>query len=666
MNMLIHLDLSGNLIERLGHDSFVLFPNLQVLNISKNFIKLLERGAFDGLHSLRILNMYNNSLSMSALAYPLLLFKDLGNLIELNLLGNVKAIVGGETYPDSALSRLMSLNKLLIDGIPHPETPGRGFRNLTRLRYLHFGDSQEEKCFLDVLGRDFFDNIISREPLENLSTLKILNLISCNMGFNKFALASQSFHQTQLEYLDITGISRPNFTVLGHDSLKYLSNVSLHTLIIEKNHIINIEPKAIEKLPRTIQRFSIAQNKIVSSDSLFSFNFMISLEALNVSFQNNFRTASIWRSSSNARTDKAPSKDRAAQTPIHTSISHSQLKRLQMHVCPSYRMAPLRNVIQGEEVTYRVFLPFELRSLHKLNIENNLRKLHHLDLSQNYCPALSPYFFKDVPALRKLLLSFNNIGPSLEADKDGETFSKLFRLEYIDVSHNAIRTLHPKVFKQSPNLQTILLNNNALQVFDIDIGSLNKLTLVDLSTNALVTLPKPVMTSLDTLALSSPNLTLDLHDNDLLCDCSNTDLIMWYIKTKINFRRKELYKCRYVNGSVIYVEDLINVQEITWRYCAGQQILVPVLTSFLTTLVILTALGFYSYFRVRLLFYIYISKARYFRHFSDQGPARVKDVFLVYDDQEIRWRQFAIKVVKPELESRGVTVYISEVDALAG
>ncbi|CAL1539037.1 unnamed protein product, partial [Lymnaea stagnalis] len=554
------LSLQNNLISRIHNVAFRGFINLQTLDLSQNLIQRIDVNAFSGLRRLKMLNLYDNFIALYNNSHADEIFADLHSLRELHLHGNF----GHQTnhhqttpchqpnlpdYPDGALSRIASLEKIFMDGLPAPAYPGKGFRNLTKLSFVKPLELVFDYCTISRIHPAAFARV---------SSLQNLSLIYSRLNFENFTEASASLNQTHTKKLDLSGThSGPDkFVQIRSEWFVHLMNTSLQILILDHNSIIDFEPRFFTILPRTITSLSLVDNAIITLTLLYSINWMTSLQIFDGRSQNNY-TADLGFSS-NQTGQIISNKTFNGEKRIEQLITLKVLYHLQESYCPTYRSGYIFPDLNRTHNT-TVMLPESLTELRLgnvklgyavpriniwrsvllyLDLSNNylwcldgpllgLKKLKVLDLSKNDCIALSPYFFSDMPELRALLLQYNTIGPSLEADKDGETFSKLLRLEYIDVSHNAIRTLHPKVFKQSANLQTILLNNNALQVFDIDVGSLNKLTLVDLSANALVTLPKRMMTSLDTLALSSPNLTLDLHDNDLLCDCSNTDLITW-------------------------------------------------------------------------------------------------------------------------------------------
>ncbi|GFO16766.1 toll-like receptor 4 [Plakobranchus ocellatus] len=296
-----------------------------------------------------------------------------------------------------------------------------------------------------------------------------------------------------------------------------------------------------------------------------------------------------------------------------------------------------------------------------------LHFLEYLDLSGNHAILLSPYFFTDMPSLKKLLLSSNVVGSSLEADIEGKTFSKLSSLEFLDLSECAISTLHPHAFISNRNLTVLLIRRNALNSFQPDLSQLRNLSFLDLSHNDLRELSTSVSASLDLIASVNPAISIDLSENPLVCDCSTFPFLNWIMSTKVHLKNLKVYRCKYVNESILLVSDVVGkLMPSLYSRCHNQDMFTVVLVAFFVLTMALIAAAIYSHFHSRLLFLIYISKKRYFQSFFVIEQCGIRDVFLVFDDDSRVWRSFVARVVKPALERRGVSCYISEIDSLAG
>ncbi|GFO16763.1 toll-like receptor e [Plakobranchus ocellatus] len=276
-----------------------------------------------------------------------------------------------------------------------------------------------------------------------------------------------------------------------------------------------------------------------------------------------------------------------------------------------------------------------------------LHFLEYLDLSGNHAILLSPYFFTDMSSLKKLLLSTNVIGSSLEADIEGRTFSQLSGLEFLDLSQCAISTLHPHAFISNRNLRVLLINHNALDFFQPDLSQLRNLSYLDLSHNDLRELSTSVSASLDLIASVNPAITIDLSENPLVCDCSAFPFLNWILSTKVNLKNLEVYRCKYVNGSFLLVSDVVGkLMPSLYSRCHDQDMFTVVLVAFFVLTMALTAAAIYSHFHSRLLFLIYISKKRYFQSFFDIEQSGIRDAFLLFDDESRVWRSFVARVAR--------------------
>ncbi|GFO17719.1 toll-like receptor e [Plakobranchus ocellatus] len=271
-----------------------------------------------------------------------------------------------------------------------------------------------------------------------------------------------------------------------------------------------------------------------------------------------------------------------------------------------------------------------------------------------------------MPSLKKLLLFNNVIGSSLEADIEGRTFSKLSSLEFLDLSECAISTLHPHAFISNRNLRVLLIHRNALDSLQPDLSQLRNLSYLDLSHNDLRELSTSTRASLDLISSVNPAINIDLSENPLVCDCSTFPFLKWIMSTKVHLKNLEVYRCKYVDESILVSDVVGKLMPSLYSRCHDQDMFTIVLVAFFVVTMALTAAAIYSHFYSRLLFLIYISKKRYFKFFFETAQSGIRDVFLVFDDESRVWRSFVARVVKPALERRGVSCYISEIDSLAG
>ncbi|GFN82731.1 toll-like receptor g [Plakobranchus ocellatus] len=780
--------LNDNQIVSLDNEAFAEFSSLEKLDLSRNRLNILPPGVFRGLYSLESLNLQQNNLDILPETYPTTVFADLKRLKRLNIQRNyrysrlssltlkltsfahlnntdVRAIVH-RTYPDKALSSLVSLSVLQMDALHYDILPGPGFRNLTNLTVLDFSKS----AALTGLPELFFSNFSFQKPLQlilsecgltfihpgsfaYLPTLHSLSLRdNAKLEFSGFEIASRGFLKTNIKRLDISLIHGESLLRLQEKSFRNLKDLSLEELIFDNNQILFINSSAIAYMPRTLRNISLGNNKLNNIDFLSGFLRMTQLEIFNISVQNSYNSAESNTFSGNFQDRPEPvnimkhkrsparilnkrhtrsvlsqrknreqlreiseeflrklqgkfcSVDVASHTKISTlrtstrmfNVSQAMvdafytgkhdmaawdLKRFISHPGPIAVPMNLKEVYWSETKlgTEISEISFNSRNaLKKFDLSRNnfwcfggpvtgLRFLEYLDLSGNHAILLSPYFFTDMSSLKKLLLSSNVIGSSLEADIEGRTFSQLSGLEFLDLSECAIRTLHPHAFISNRNLRVLLIPRNALDSFQPDLSQLRNLSYLDLSHNDLRELSTSTRASLDLIASVNPAISIDLSENPLVCDCSAFPFLNWILSTKVHLKNLWVYRCKYVNGSILLVSDVVGkLMPSLYNRCHDQDMFTVVLMAFFVLTMVLTVAAIYSHFHSRLLFLIYISKKRYFKFFFETAQSGIRDVFLVFDDESRVWRSFVARVVKPALERRGVSCYISEIDSLAG
>ncbi|OXB80075.1 UNVERIFIED_CONTAM: hypothetical protein H355_012998 [Colinus virginianus] len=121
------------------------------------------------------------------------------------------------------------------------------------------------------------------------------------------------------------------------------------------------------------------------------------------------------------------------------------------------------------------------------------------------------------PSLRSLNLSSNALRTLHPA-----VFSNLRALSLLDLSSCSITYLHTDAFKGLENLQTLLLRSNSLQELEVPLFlPLRSLLHLDLQSNALM--------SVDTLTLQLMEAIpwVQLYGNPWVCDCATYPLQQW-------------------------------------------------------------------------------------------------------------------------------------------
>nr|CAD7399868.1 unnamed protein product [Timema poppensis] len=178
----------------------------------------------------------------------------------------------------------------------------------------------------------------------------------------------------------------------------------------------------------------------------------------------------------------------------------------------------------------------------EINAFRGLNKLHELSISANRLSKLDGKYFKGMETLTTLDLSRNAIHAVSPND-----FKFLTNLVTLDLSFNRIRCVHPDSFLANSVLNTLslgynhhlnlpseesLINSNSLKILDLSNSNIaglpskifqntTKLGTISLNGNQLETLEEETFSHLDGL------VHLDVHNNDLTCDCKLASTYRW-------------------------------------------------------------------------------------------------------------------------------------------
>ena len=319
-------------------------------------------------------------------------------------------------------------------------------------------------------------------------------------------------------------------------------------------------------------------------------------------------------------------------------------------------------------------------NLQKLNLSMNMyyewngpyigfENLTALDLSWNACYRMESNIFTSMTNVKYLNLSNNFLDASLNADKNGTTFETQNQLEYLDLSQNNLISLPKKIFKGLSGLKSLNLSGNRLKSISVDLSNMKKLGVLDLSNNNIETIDRSLQCDLERLG----NLTLNLENNPLRCDCEHTEFVKWMTDSKISFVHRDLYTCDFG-------KDLryLSTAEVKKLYHDLQKICVfytPLIVIGTASLVLFLSIvgGSMAYryrWNLRYIYYFAKYKARgneNRRHGYEQIAAdedQHLDVNVSYADEDF---QFVIEKIYTELEvNRGVRLYIRDRNAEAG
>uniref|UniRef100_A0A182KE16 Ig-like domain-containing protein n=1 Tax=Anopheles christyi TaxID=43041 RepID=A0A182KE16_9DIPT len=188
-----------------------------------------------------------------------------------------------------------------------------------------------------------------------------------------------------------------------------------------------------------------------------------------------------------------------------------------------------------------------------------LRSLRSLDLSNNLMRSLPNSIFAGQHSLVRLHLDATNLETlSNWVSRNNHTVNKeiLRNLRYLSIRNNTrLKEIEPCVFRNVPNLETLLLSNNRLTSLPKEIGELHRLRYLDVGSNDIMYIPEQIRTLHE---LQYANFL----DNDYGCDCHMHWILSWIDELQAVNNTQKIYdllrlselKCR--NG---YPGDIVRV-----------------------------------------------------------------------------------------------------------
>ncbi|KAH8300423.1 hypothetical protein KR018_004929 [Drosophila ironensis] len=542
---LTYLSVQTGALQELPPHLFRHLPKLQHIHITGGAgLTRLEAGLFDGLISLKNLDLSHNGLNWIHLRA----LSRLPNLVSLKLSHNQISDVGmvGRIVKD-----LEHLKKLRLDHNLITVIEDGSFVDLPNLSELHLNDNRITELQYGAFLRTpqlktiyLQNNIIRRIHPESLlqasgSGVEAVHIYNNEIGHVE-ALRALLDALPTLRYLDMSGnqlSELPYGALRGHGTLEQLH--------LNHNQLRLIERDALMAMPAL--RELRMRNNSLSSDLPLPFWNLPGLKGLDLA-QNHFDRVdsqllaglpSLRRLdlSENGLIELAPNSFRHnplletinistnALTHIHSSTLH-HLERL-FEVDASYNQ--LKAIIGGlPRIVERISLKGNQISALPAAASKDLQlpNLRMLDLSQNRIEQLPRHGFQGASELRVLSLAQNQLrllqdtsfigiqrlellhlqdnqlneadertllplaelrnlnlqSNKLEAITDN-FFSNNSRMEQLDLSRNLIRSISPTAFDSQRSLEYLDLSGNALMDISVGLGNLHNLRDIDLSYN---------------------------------------------------------------------------------------------------------------------------------------------------------------------------------------
>ena len=534
---------------------------------------------------------------------------------------------------------------------------GSPFASLTKLRFLDISH-----CKLRDVDKGMFGELYNLQYL-NISYNRELGFASLpNITFN--------LNQTKIVSLDLNGINCATGigTIIRRTHLRNIQMTSLKRLSLASNRLELFETGVMSNLPRTLQIFSTAENKLTAGAYLLEFPSLPELKVYNMSFQlhppkypesivnqceeksdENFKNPDVRMTSAKFEFNWS------LPFPPKLEILYAQSSRLYLKDPTFSAYAPnLRQLYFQDN-----FIMSLKRPIHATN-----NSIETLDLSNNFMSHI--FQTNDGQNIKRLNLSHNDLGKDFEEDTDGKIFRTFISLQVLDISFNEIISL-PKLFlKNSNNLKYINASGNRLSSWIVNIETISNLTLLDLSENKLATLSTDTRSQFEK-AFQQSNMTINLSGNGLACTCENQDFMYWIQKHQCHFWNIENYFCSAKDITFDF-KTLESTNDKLRKQCAsylflyiGSAVLLAVIFSVFIGFILVK-----NRWKIRYMIYKTKQRLGFKAHFKQISTSAnyEHDAFISYSGLQLK---FVVDEVLPRLEDdRNLRVWIKDRDYEVG
>ncbi|XP_067659406.1 toll-like receptor 4 [Haliotis asinina] len=711
-----NLKLTRNKISSLGKQ-LKKYIFLKILDLSFNYLNKLDRYDFAGLSELQALNLSYNQLRLSEEVYPTGMFQSQTKL-RLLIINNNSPPENEEDlsdtdtslcYPDETFQDLVSLQELHIDGLKNPMF-GQGFKytNITKLtiggncnmrvisnetfRYI------ERVTHLDITKCEITD--IDQSAFESLQNIHVLDISNnSDLGLDKAFASLYGLRNSSLKILKVNKLNRYRgigiFIIEEH--FKHVSGMVLEEVHMEDNRIELVDPRVPVLLPQTLKVLLVRRNRFSFGLYLLTMISLTNLQFLDAS-SGHLSHARPFYVHAQAQLDSYLSDLEANRHVAHDGTSHARESSSSLSdVTKSVKhiISRFEDLSDGDSPwpgNFTVHSPPHLThvnisnskltfNIHRVKVGKNKVKvldlsynfftqvigpiigLHHLEFldgSHNYCDFINTHVFDDMISLRILNISFNFLGYTLH----DETFSKLFKLEHLDLSNNKLSSLPRDIFKGLENLQYLSIGSNHLNTWDANIWDLSSLELLDLSDNLFEQLDVTFRNQIDDNA--SKELKMRLHKNPWKCTCETLSFLKW-----LDTKRSRVYDlqdllCTGSNGDQKNMTNLHDIIMELEKSCASYTGVVIGVLSLIILVLIFAVTGIvYRYrWKLRYLYYVARNRHRGYLPVEEEDQEFEFDAFISYADED---RDLVVRKMRQRLEEmQGLKLCIHHRDFLVG
>ena len=683
--------LNDNQLTTIKTDQFYNLRNLTTLDLSKNTIQTLQPNSFRGLSKLQILVLTYNQLQLR-MCVPLNIFQPLEQLSHLYVAGNCAYVEAGLSLLKE-IATVSTLEFLQISGYSDLVFPD-SFKNLKFLSEVKFDG--DYFCKINTITNRTFVNLsasirilsltdchikeVQRGSFASLNRLETLHFSSnreiCHDGWRNL---TTGLRYTAIKTLNIEHNCLhvyPDNHTLGYNDLQPLSETKLQVLNIKHCELQVIEPDVIARaLPITLETLFLKDNDLNSPYFIIYLPRLSFLQYLDISSQARYNLNGV---------------SGAIKVNYGTKKKHIQrLGRLGDDCPPDTYHIPLPQrlkFINASNLNLEYAVPkLEFRfnnSVETFDVSkcllwwicgkiSGLHKLKNLDLSRNRIRYIAHDAFSDMPSLEDLNLSENQFGDIFNDDASVLIFQNLTNLTRLDLSSNKIKRFPSFIFSKLRRLEVLNVRDNAVETIQFGIESfVQSLRALDLSNNNIKYLPAMITDGLDSIRNMS-TFELSIQGNKLMCNCMDLPFVNWISNTKILIADYRNITCKAPNETDIELPRLRLIAGQMSLSCFTWAVLTACVSFFIASLIVL-GLATVSYRQRWKLRYLYYSSLKRVNPFilTEEQTESTFDVYLSFDQDHVLedntklYDVISVKVIQA-LHERGLTAKIRE-DLSAG
>ena len=640
--------------------SFVRLRSLWKLDLSLTGGLVLHNDTFSGLSALTSLDLRD----MTTMLLPDKVFKPLVGLEELHVEGLcvlMEPAFDCRTI-DKRLEHVPSLKRLYVDKSLISNL-GRGFLSLKNLKELYLVDSViNEACGIRQLTPETFRNL-RHSPLTKL----VLDNCNVNLVYPRWFKYLRELKEISLS------ITTANCQFLWYFFSKGLENSRLNIvrLPLSSNHEIDlpmpffvhdgfyetkltsleltgtifhsVNDDTLTKLPKSLKHLNLTDNSIIQF-GVENLKYLENLETLDLSNQVDFIRASFNKNG-------------------HHAMELSQRTESRRQDFSSFFREGSDNTFQIDQLQVKLQTYSNSTRTKCLGLPHCLKVLN-LSKSRLLCNMV-PAFCDSNNSLAMLDASLQRDTSCFETLSFWFALKNLGKLEELNLNGNWLSKIPHGAFTGLSRLKKLTLIDNKLLELAFEVKDLVSLEHLDMSVNSIQYASVSFTSQIEDVAWKT-NLTLNLNNNPLVCNCEQIDFVAWLVVTHVILNKNKL-NCTLEDGTRMSLVNSSNMHHNLKYKCTMLEVTIGCTVTFWGLNIVLGCLAYSWHKRQKLRYLVSFGRRTLnpYHPIEDNEIQMEYDVYISYEGdfnvtRDMTLRDFVIYKILPGLEQRGIKVKIRE------